>query len=286
MLGRTIDGAAAVGSRLPARLATAFALIGGHAEWALRPGKRATLATNLGHAVGAPSHSPTVRRLVRTEIVNEARRSVDLLWAIGKPDSLLANVEVDGVANVVAALGRGRGVLLAGAHVGGWEVVAAVPAGVVPAPTTVLVADNWLAWAIQHVRTTAGLRVLYRSAPALALVRVLQRGEVLLVLGDDATGADPRRHRVRFCDTHAAMPAGIATLSRLTGAPILPFAVLPVATRRWRAVIEGPIEPPGRHSGVAGEEHALQELADRWSALVGAHPQHWAASFPIAWDDA
>ena len=284
VLGRVIDGAAFVGCRLPVPVASAFAVLGGHAEWALRQRKRRTLAGNLAHAIGRSPRSAAVRALVRREIVNEARRSVDLLWAIGRPASLLAEVEVIGVDNAVAALARGNGMVLAGAHIGGWEVVAAVPAAVLPAPTTVLVADNWLAWAIQHVRTTSGLRVAYRNASPLALARVLQRGEALLVLGDDATGADPRRHRVRFCDTCAALPAGIATLARLTGAPIVPFAVLPMGPRRWQGVIERLIEPPPRASGMDGEAEAMQQLADRWTALVRAHPDQWAASFPIAWN--
>ena len=285
VLGRVIDAAAFLGCRLPRPVASVFAAIGGHAEWALRPGKRRTLAENLAHAIGSPpSSAAAVRDLVRREVVNEARRSVDLLWAIGRPTSLLANVEVIGVENAVAALARGKGMVLAGAHVGGWEVVAAVPAAVLPAPTTVLVADNWLAWAIQHVRTTSGLRVAYRTASPVALARVLQRGEALLVLGDDATGADPRRHRVRFCDSYAALPSGVVTLARLTEAPIVPFAVLPMGPRRWRGVLEPPIEPPPRDSGIEGEADALQQLADRWGALVQAHPDQWAASFPIAWD--
>ena len=284
VLGRVIDGAAFVGCRLPLPVASLFAWIGGNAEWVLRPGKRRTLAENLSHATGNPSGSAAVRALVRREIINEAKRSVDLLWAIGRPAAMLASVEVRGVDNAIAALARGHGMVLAGAHVGGWEVVAAVPAAVLPAPTTVLVADNWLAWAIQHVRTTSGLRIAYRNAPPLTFARVLQRGEALLVLGDDATGADPRRHRVRFCDAYAALPAGTATLARLTGAPIVPFAVLPLAPRRWQGVIEPLIEPPRRDSGTAGEAEVMQQLADRWTALVQAHPDQWAARFPIAWE--
>ena len=46
---------------------------------------RRTLAVNLAHAVGAEPASRRVRRLVRREIVNEAKRSADLLWAIAQP---------------------------------------------------------------------------------------------------------------------------------------------------------------------------------------------------------
>jgi KDO2-lipid IV(A) lauroyltransferase len=283
VLGRVIDAAAWAGSRIPAGVAHSLAAVGGHLEWALRPGKRRRLRTNLAHAIGAPADSRAVRRIVRREIVNEARRSADLLWAIGRPAALIAALEVVGSEHVESAVRRGKGVVLAGIHLGGWEVAAAAPAQVVPVPTTVLVADNWLAWAIQHVRTAAGLRIAYRTGSALVPARVLRRGEALLVMGDDASNGATARHLVRFCDACAELPAGVVKLARLSGAAIVPFAVLPLGRRRWRVQIDPPIDPPARAERDAGERCVLQALADRWTASIRAHPEHWAASFPIAW---
>jgi lauroyl/myristoyl acyltransferase len=278
-----IDGSACVGSRLPAGFAHRLAVAGAHVEWAVRPGKRRRLAANLAHAISAPAASRRVRRLVRHEIVNEARRSADLLWAIGRPAELLASVDVVGADHAELAAGRGRGVVLAGIHLGGWEVAAALPARVIPVPTTVVVADDWLAWAIQHVRSDAGLRIAYRTSSAFGPARLLRRGEALLVLGDDASGGASRRHTVRFLDAWADLPAGLVALARLTGSPIVTFAVLPIGRRRWRVVIEPPIEPPTHRTVGASEALVMQAVADRWTAMIRAHPDQWAASFPIAW---
>ena len=68
-----------------------------------------------------------VRRTVRREIVNEAHRSADLLWALGRPDEFLTTVELDGIENINEAAAQGRGVILSGIHLGGWEVATAVP---------------------------------------------------------------------------------------------------------------------------------------------------------------
>jgi lauroyl/myristoyl acyltransferase len=283
VLGRVIDASATVGCRLPVRLAHLLAVVGGHLEWALRPGKRRQLATNLAHAVGASPDSREVRRLVRHELVNEARRSADLLWAIGRPNELLDTIEVVGADNASAAAARGCGVVLAGIHLGGWEVASAVPAAVIPVPTTVVVADNWLAWAIQHVRAAVGLRVVYRTASAIAPARVLRRGEALLVLGDDASGGASHRYTVRFCDTFADLPGGLVTLARWSSSPLVPFSVVPTAPRRWRVTMEPLIEPPARRGPDGDESKVMQAVADRWTAMIRAHPELWAASFPIAW---
>lgn len=283
ILGRVIDTAAAVGGRIPAGAAHRLAVIGGNLEWLARPGKRRRLAVNIAHAVDLPSGAPAVRALVRREIVNEARRSADVLWAIHRPDEFLATAVIEGGEHAAAAAGRGRGLVLIGIHVGGWEVATAVPAAVVPVPTTAVAADDWLAWAIQHVRATAGLRIVYATDRMLEPARLLARGEALLVLGDDATRAASRSYPVRFCNATARLPGGAVALARLAGAPIVTFTVLPLGPRRWRITIDPALEPPGRDTGRAGERATLQLLADRWSDVVRRHPEHWSASFAIDW---
>ena len=179
-----------------------LAVVGGNAEWALRPAKRRALAENLGHAVGLEPGDPETRALVRREIVNEARRSADLLWALGRPDALLASTVVEGRAHVLTALERGNGVLLVSAHVGGWEVATALPRAIVPVPTTALVTDDWLAWAVAGTRGRAGLGILYDTEPVASAASLLRAGQAVVVLGDYAkdscarTRAVPRRRRV------------------------------------------------------------------------------------------
>lgn len=285
VLGKVIDAAAWGGSRLPAAATHALATVGGTAEWAVRPAKRRRLARNLAHAVGRDPGDAVVRRLVRAEVVNEARRSADLLWALGRPDELRATVDIEGEEHIGAALAAGRGMILAGIHLGGWEVATALPQVVVPVPTTAIVADDWLAWAIEHTRHTAGLRVMYRTEPAIRAARLLRNGEALLVLGDDGWGDEPRSYGVRFLDGIARLPAGIVTLARLCGSPIVCFYILPRGPRRWVAIIDPPAAPPAREEGAEGEERVLQALADRWSDMIRAHPDHWAAPYVIRWEE-
>ena len=282
LLAAVIDGSVWLGSRIPARVAHGLALIGGTLEWAVRPGKRARLAENLSHAVGAAPDSVEVRRLVRTEIRNEAHRSADLLWALGRPDEFLETVEYDGIEYAQAAADAGSGVILVGLHLGGWEVATAVPGATLSVPTSVIVADDWLAWAIEHARVGAGLTVLYPDMAALRCTRLLRAGQAVLLLGDNSRFAQ-HTHRVRFLDSEADLAAGVAALGRLSGSPIVAFTVLPLGPRRWRVTVDPPIDAPPRHSGASGEKEVLQQLADRWSASIRAHPEHWYAVHPIPW---
>lgn len=277
-----ILGASAVVGRAPVSVVAPAAALGGRVEWALRPAKRRRLAENLSHAVGLPPEHAQVRELVRREVANEARRSADFLWALRNQDELLATTTVDGREHILEALERGNGVLLVSTHVGGWEVATALAKAVVPVPTTVIVTDDWLAWAVEGLRVRAGLGIMYDSEPAAKAARLLRDGEALLVLGDYAKPW-MRTYDVRLLDAVAELPAGPAVLARVCGTPLVPFSVLPIAQRRWRVEIEAPLYPPDRNGGEAAERELLQELADRWTRTLRAHAEHWAAVYPMTW---
>jgi KDO2-lipid IV(A) lauroyltransferase len=282
VLRGALVGASLTVGRLPACVAHGLATVGSTVEWAVRPAKRRRLAENLCHTLGVPPDDPAVRGLVRREVRNEGRRSVDLLWALAKPDELRATTTIDGEEHIVEALARGRGVLLVSTHVGGWEVAASLAKEYVPVPTTALVTDDWIAWAAEEVRVRAGLGVTYDSEPVSKAVHLLRSGEALLVLGDYAKDG-MRTYPVRLLDAVAELPAGPVTLARLCGAPLAPFSVLPLGPRRWRIGVEAPLDPPERSAGEAGERELLQALADRWTETLRTHAEHWAAVYPMTW---
>jgi lauroyl/myristoyl acyltransferase len=173
-------------------------------------------------------------------------------------------------------------VLLVSPHLGGWEVATAIPARVVPVRTTAIVTDDWIAWAVAGLRRDAGLGVLYDTEPITKAANLLRSGEAVLVLGEYAKQT-MRTYPVRLLDAVAELPSGAATLARLCGSPIVPFTVLPLGPRRWRVEIEPPLFPPDRDGGPEAERVLLQELADRWTMTLRAHPEHWAAVYPLTW---
>lgn len=282
VLRGAIIAASVVASRLPVRVLPPLTRAAGTIEWALRPAKRRRLAENLCHVLGLPPDDPEVKALVRREVQNEALRSADFLWAIARPEELVETTEIVGREHIDAALARGHGVILVSLHVGGWEVATALPRVVVPVPTTAVVTDDWLAWAVEGLRVRAGLGIIYDTEPATKAVRLLRRGEALLLLGDYAKPW-MRTYPVRLLDAVAELPAGIAALARLSGAPIVPFLVVPRAPRRWRVEIEPLLEPPPREGGEESERAATQLLADRWSEMLRAHGEYWAAVYPMTW---
>jgi lauroyl/myristoyl acyltransferase len=277
-----IRGAAATGGRLPPSIAHTVAGVGGTLEWAARPAKRRVLATNLAHALGRPPDDPVFRATVRREVLNEARRSADLLWAIARPEEVRATTPIDGLAAARAPLREGKGVILASPHLGGWEVATGLATPAMGVPSIALVTDDWLAWAVAPLRERGDLGVVYTSEPLRRVADHLRRPGCVVMLGDIVL-AGMRTYPVRFLDGVAELPAGIPSLARLTGAAIVPMAIVPEGPRRWRVKLAEPIPAPARSEGREGERAALQALADTWTREIQAHVEHWAAVYPITW---
>ncbi|MGN6378819.1 MAG: lysophospholipid acyltransferase family protein [Gaiellales bacterium] len=277
-----IAASAMVGSRIPPRRAWQLAAAGGTAEWMLRPRKRARLAENLAHAVGRSPRDPAVRRLVRAEFAHEARRSADFLWAFARPHEVAARCRVQGRPTLDAALGRGRGVILAGPHVGGYEVVAAGLGDLIPDRlVTVVVERDWVSFAVAGHRRRDNVELTLRTGSARAPLTTLAAGGVVVVVADMAKPG-MRTCPVRFLDGRMQLPAGPAALSRLSGAPVVPFCVRPIAPRSWAVVLGPELEPPPRRDRSA-EQPLVQALADQWSAWIGAEPELWEAVDALPW---
>jgi KDO2-lipid IV(A) lauroyltransferase len=285
VLAAVIAAASAAGARLDPATSHRLAAVGGTLEWAARPAKRRVLRENLARFLGLPEDDPALDRLVREEIRNEARRSADLLWSIARPQELIARTRLEGREHLDAVFAQGRGLVLAGPHIGGWEVAVPMPAAVLPVPVSALVNDDWLAWAVDRIRRRVRLGVVYLGE-ALEVARRLRRREAVLMFSDIVAGPGVATAPVRLGAGVVELPLGPATLARLGGAPILPVAVLPIAPRAWRAVVGAPIEPAPRGSGAAGDAEVLQRMADAWSEVIRRYPEQWAAVYPLRWHPA
>ena len=155
-------------------------------------------------------------------------------------------------------------------------------APVLGVPASALVTDDWLAWAVAPLRERGRMSVVHTGEPLSRLTERLRRNECLVLLGD-IVAPGMRTYPTRFLDGIAELPAGVAALSRLTGAAIVPMAILPEAPRRWRVELGEPISAPARTSRREGERAALQALADAWTPTIRANVEHWAAVYPIPW---
>ena len=179
--------------------------------------------------------------------------------------------------NMLPALDRGKGVILALPHLGGWEWAGRWAADlgnkmtVVVEPIQQPELFEWFA----DLRRKFGMTVIPLGPDAgPAVLKSLRNNEVLCLLSDrDITGGGIE---VEFFGERTKLPAGPATLALRTGAALLPTAAY--FTDRGvghHGVIGAPMNCE-RHGKLREDVHSItQELAYELETLIRRAPEQW-----------
>src|SRR5579859_1537224 len=110
---------------VPLMLARPIAHLIGLALWALLPGARRRVETNLRHIPSLAADAPARRRAVRGVFRHLALNYLDFFRGRRlSPDSVIASLHIEGQEKLEAAVARGRGVILLGTHLGNFEQAA------------------------------------------------------------------------------------------------------------------------------------------------------------------
>ena len=224
---------------LPSGAVDALARAVATLAWGLGIRRRVTL-DNLAHAF--PERPAAERRAIgRAAYTNMARVVVDALRTLGASRAqLLAEVEVDDFGPVERALAGGKGLLVATAHLGSWELFGAAMAQRVPLHAVVRPLRGGVNARLVEARQRAGLRLIPARGALSGMVAALRRNEVVAMLVDQAIGG---KHAlfVPFFGRPAATTPALSMAAVRTGAPTLVVVALR-ENGRLRFRVEGPFE--------------------------------------------
>lgn len=187
----------------------------------------------------------------------------------------------EGIGYLDEAVAAGRGVLLATAHIGNWEYGACMLAQK-GYPINALGADQRderITELISELRTAGGVHALGKANDLKAMIRALQKGEIIAVPIDQ----DARRAGVvsPFLGAPASTPLGPAKLAAKLGC-----IVIPCFTYRNPDGITFTTKfcPPmtGRGGRPFGKD--VQQSMDDLNAVISdgikAHPEQWMWMYP------
>ena len=240
--------------------------------WVLGIRRRVTL-DNLAHAF--PERSDEERRAIaRGAYANMARAVVDALRTLGASRAeLLAEVEVDDFGPVERALAAGKGLLVATAHLGSWEMFGAAMAQRVPLHAVVRPLRGGVNARLVEARERSGLRLIPARGALTSMVAALRKNEVVAMLLDQAIGG---KHAlfVPFFGRPAATTPALSMAALRTGAPTLVVVALRL-DGRLRFRVEGPFEVTSSgdrqrdlqdHTArvTAALERIIREAPDQW----------------------
>lgn len=272
-------GAEFVINSLPRGVVLAAAGAAGNVAYDLSGDKQRLVRENLARPMGVPADHRRVRRAARRAFRNYARYLVDVMRLSGQtPEQVGRLVSIENVGILDEARAPGRGVLLCTVHVGGMDLIA--PALLQHGHELHVVADDTtygrLYDHLKRVRSAHGLTLIgWRNLRGL--FRSLKSGENLVLFCDGGYRAGDVP--VEFLGEPTTFPAGPATLSAKSGAPMLPVACQRTSGDRFSAsglplVQATSTEPAEIH-------RATQELADALAGVITADPGQWYMFRPI-----
>lgn len=261
------------------RLLHALAGVLGRVVWRLSPGVRSAVRSNLKRVLA--DRSGDHDRVGRAMLGNFVRFVADLGAARHQSaEALVARVgTIEGAEHYDRAVAMGRGLIVATAHLGSFEVGLAVTAARSSGTHVVFATDPFPRFDRMRRRVHEKLGVHEARAEAgwpmwVGLRDALSRGEVVVMQADRLMPGQ-KGASVMLCGAAAAFPTGPVRLAELTGAPIVPvFAVLE-GGGRIKLLIDEPIVVGNGTGGRTGQHAAMQLLADVIGRRVSAYPEQW-----------
>ena len=210
---------------LPKFMRDFFADFAGFIAWNVVPKWRKYMAVqNIVDCLGLPEARAKV--IAEESVTRFGRMIVEVLrFPLLTKDNFRAIVKVEGEEYLEAAFSQNKGVIMCTAHYGNWEMSGAVLALLGYPILSVARKQNndGMNKFINEYRELVGQQIAYNHGgnSMLAINRILRNKNLLGIVYDQDT--EPDGESVLFFGKHSIVPRGAALLSRLHGAPIIPF---------------------------------------------------------------
>ena len=262
--------------RLPRSWAYALAIVVARLAFLFARTARCRLEENLRAAL--PEATPgELRRVAWLNFRNHSKAYADLMrLPSARVSDLRPLLKVSGEEHLDAALKLGKGVLVISAHMGSWEIAAAIWSATI-APVSlfaeVLEPVEMYEW-YKNTRARLGISVLPLSLAGLRRVmEALDAGEMVVTAIDrDILGSGLV---LDFLGRPARIPTGPALLALRRGTPLLPVTVYRLPDDTYQAVGYEPVIATPSADHEADVRRVTEELVRKMEEIVRDHPEQW-----------
>lgn len=240
-------------------------------HWLAFPGRRHAALANL--AVILPRASRRDRSLVARRMMRSYNRMMYEFFRLPhlSREELLASIEVVGKEHLDRGIERGRGVILAGTHIGNWELGGVMIAqwGYALHAVAGVQLSRWLSGAVRDTKTELSITTISPEDGFRKIMRALEHNDPVALMVDGNLYA--HGHTVEWFGRPTSFPAGPGVLAQRTGALLVCGYCERTTPGRFRFVLEPPIDPATfattaeLHQAVAAtaERHIRQHI-DQW----------------------
>lgn len=263
-------------SRLPRGLAYALSILVARCAFTFATRARQRLQSNL--AVVCPEASPEeIRELTWRNFRNHSKAYADLMRLPRmRVEDMRPWLHTQGEEHLHTAMALGKGVLTVAAHMGSWEIVAAIWSATV-APVSlfaeVLEPPEMYEW-YRETRGRLGISVLPLNNRGLRqVVEALKANEmVVTALDRDIAGTGME---MEFFGRPTTISTGPAALSLRYGTPLLPVYVIRLPDDTYQAVGTPPLVGISTGNKEADIRALNEQVLRRLEDFIRAHPDQW-----------
>ena len=220
----------------------------------------------------------SIKRIARTAFINQGKNAFELFsFPALTAQKIRRIVHIENSAAFKQALTSGKGVLIAGAHCGNWEMMGA---GLADAgfPINVIARRIYLDGLnklLVGFRESKKVHVILRSdgGAAKQILRGLRNNEAIALLIDQDT--DVQGVFVDFFGRPAWTPSGLASLALKTGAAVILALDVREPDDTHRVVITGPISFEKTGDGEKDITVATQLVTRHIESHIRQYPEQW-----------
>jgi len=263
-------------SRLPLRLCYTLAVVVADVVYALCPRLREDTKSSIAHVLGQTKTSRDVSRVTRKCLRNYAKSVMELFRYSRRPAELGDRVILEGLDRLDAALSEGKGVIIAGLHLGSWDVGGTFLAQRYY-PLNAIVRSSFnsdkLSRFMQDMRREVGIAVISAQGGIRHAAQVLRRNELLALLVDAPNKG--KLAKVRFLQDYAQFSTGVATLAIRTKAAVLPGYIVRLPDNTFKGSIGEKIEFQFSGDFRRDIQHFTQSLVNSLQGFVKQYPEQW-----------
>lgn len=266
---------------LPKRIGYAIAHFIADILFRLHPSLRAAVTDNMKHVLGTEADDAEVEAAARGVLRNSAKNYFDFIQ-LRRTDlgDIESHIDVNGWNNLEHSLEKGKGVILATAHLGSFDTAAQILAAR-SIKTTILVEPLEPPALLDHVtnlRSSNGIAFVPGHDGALkVLMQAVRRGETVLLACDRDIANNGLRSR--FFGEEVTLPTIAVRLAMRTGAAIVPAFNLRRRNGRYDVYFEPAIDIiPAGDGAVAKNTDRIARVMEHY---IRRSPTQWVVLSPF-----
>jgi lauroyl/myristoyl acyltransferase len=260
----------------------AMAVLLADLAWAVLRTQRENAIGNMAQVLGTHRADPVVRRKAREAFRNYGRYMVDFLrLPFIDGEELDTRLKFTGWEHIDRALEGGKGVIFISAHVGNWDLAAAVLARK-GYPVNV-VAETFqpprLNAVVQGHRASHGTKVIPLESSARRVLGVLRKNEILGLLIDRPSPESGVM--VRFFGGLTEVPAGAALLALKTGARLVSGVTVRNPDNTYTGIVTSHFDVELSGDLPTDVRRLTQVIMDTLENFIRQYPEQWFIFRPM-----